>query len=449
MSAGCFQLGNQYVDCRSASAHPPLGFHPANSRPPANSSIPSKVGSLSSRLHKQQIQEERQKQEALTRGKLIQQQRESFRVMKDTSPMLGRGLVPGKRVCLSESDYQGMTTTTATVSTTASHSFGLAGYVSQSENGGKGKRGKRSECEQKQEEERVAANREALHRLQIAYQLSNQSGVGKKNDLGTEMKVVRNNEVACVNPLSIGVSLTPTKPSPSSSTTFATLQSTSKSNGISCDKSFSHGPSPTHVRDIHSPSPSPSPQPTPTKSPSTTTPTLKEGSGNAIFDALLQSLDGDNFEATKQEALSKKGLYEAKEQRDRLRVLQERQALQERREEARREMTELQVKCFWCANCKRYVEGGIAKEYCESNGHFLEVRFAMKRFFECRNCKMRKAFYDQMNPVAKCCCGERIWKLTSYYKEYEFKEQSLVITPQSSHILYGHDITSSTDLHVF
>lgn len=84
----------------------------------------------------------------------------------------------------------------------------------------------------------------------------------------------------------------------------------------------------------------------------------------------MEATSGANLEATKQEVMKKRGVYAEKELKDRLYILQERQAQQERREEARREMMSLEVTCYWCANCRQFVENGLGREYCEDHGAF-------------------------------------------------------------------------------
>ena len=222
-------------------------------------------------------------------------------------------------------------------------------------------------------------------------------------------------------------------------------------------------PSPTHVRDVESPSPSPSPlKNTKIETRSFVSPStpikgdMEESilkkcmeattkSGNPVFDALMEATSGANLEATKQEVMKKRGGYAEKELKDRLYILQERQAQQERREEARREMMSLEVTCYWCANCRQFVENGLGREYCEDHGHFLERRVATKRMFECMTCHTRKGFIDVEMPLSKCNCGGCVWAPCTFYKEKSIKDEELVIIPKSDHVLYGFDIKQKVD----
>lgn len=234
-------------------------------------------------------------------------------------------------------------------------------------------------------------------------------------------------------------------------------------NSPSVTKGLQMKPSPTHVRDVESPSPSPIKEnlvesdplestSIPEKEDSYTTSSIlstcintPHKSGNPVFDALLEATSGANLEVTKQEVLKKQSVYAEKELKDKLYILQERQAQQERREEARREMMSMEVKCFWCANCKQFVENGLGRSYCEDHGHFLERRTATKRMFECMTCHTRKGFIDVERPISKCCCGGCIWNPCTFYEEKPIKDQELVITPKSDHVLYGFDIKQKCD----
>lgn len=198
-------------------------------------------------------------------------------------------------------------------------------------------------------------------------------------------------------------------------------------------------PSPTHMRDVSSPSP--------TKHDSI----LKAcnaapvSSGNPVFDSILKATSGEYLEATRKELMNTKGVYADKALRDRVRILQGQQELQERREEARQNMMSLEVACFWCSNCHCYVENGLGRTYCEDHGHFLERRHATKRMFECMTCHTRKGFIGTEMPVSKCSCGGCVWSSCAFYQEKKTKGPELVITPQSEHVLYGFDIKQKAD----
>ena len=414
------------VDCRDHSTRHQTSFASITGIPDKPIRMVNGIpmgGSLGARLQNQIVEAERRKQDQRNRELLVKKQVDLLKTIREEKPVLGRGLVPGKSICLSEGESAG------------GKGLGSTRFLSSPE-----KKQTRAGSEKEREEERMALNRSAMQRLQrLQNRKGSQEGLLLTRDppssTPSSMTMVYNERERLPNmtteqPLSVGKVITPTKHS---------IESTSSTVVY---------PSPTHVRDINSPSPSPVNTPGKQSTlPTSTMPT--KSSGNAVFDALMASLQEDQFEKTKKEAMEKKGLYEKKEQRDRLRVLEERRALQERQKEARLEMTELEVKCLWCMNCQQFVDGEVAKKYCENRGHYMEQRRAIKRFFECTNCKARRAFYNQTTPLQKCCCGQRIWKLTSYYKEQEFKEPSLVITPNSNHVLYGFDVKQSNDFNVF
>lgn len=162
--------------------------------------------------------------------------------------------------------------------------------------------------------------------------------------------------------------------------------------------------------------------------------------GNSVFDALLQS--SKDLDTMKKTALTKEGAYAGAAIQDKLRVLKEREEMLERKEQARLEMMSMEIHCFWCANCKKYVENGIGREFCESQGHFLERRKEVKRMFECQECHSRTAFIGTELPAKPCACGGYIWKPCSFYQERNVKMETLKITAPNIHVLYCHDVKS-------
>ena len=105
-------------------------------------------------------------------------------------------------------------------------------------------------------------------------------------------------------------------------------------------------------------------------------------------------------------------------------------------------MMSMDITCYWCSNCKKYVENGLGKEFCENQGHFLERRRETKRMFECQECHSRKAFIGTEKPIAQCACGGYVWKACSFYQEKEVKMDELQITAPNKHILYCHSTKS-------
>lgn len=160
--------------------------------------------------------------------------------------------------------------------------------------------------------------------------------------------------------------------------------------------------------------------------------------GNSVFDALMKATTS-SLEQQKEEVLKKRSAYAEKELREQLRIAQEREALLEKKEEERLKVTSLDVVCYWCHNCKKFVENGLGREYCESSGHYLEIRHEKKRMFECMQCHSRKSFIGTEKPVTPCGCGNVLWCLCPFFKEKAVKTEKLKITPDSVHLLYCHE----------
>ena len=161
--------------------------------------------------------------------------------------------------------------------------------------------------------------------------------------------------------------------------------------------------------------------------------------GNSVFDSLMKATTVSLDQQT-EEVLKKRSTYADKELREQLRIAQEREALLEKKEEERRKVTSLDVVCFWCHNCKKFVESGIGREYCESSGHYLEIRHEKKRMFECMQCHSRKSFIGTEKPEIPCGCGNVLWCICPFFKEKSVKMEKLKITPDSSHLLYCHEV---------
>lgn len=164
--------------------------------------------------------------------------------------------------------------------------------------------------------------------------------------------------------------------------------------------------------------------------------------GNAVFDSLLQSTKDTS--KMKETVLNKESAYSDKARQDKLRILKEKEEMLERKQQARMEMTSMEITCYWCANCKKFVENGIGKQFCENQGHFLERRREQKRMFECQECHSRTSFIGIENPVSRCACGGYVWKPCSFYKERNVKMEELRITAPNTHVLYCHSINNST-----
>lgn len=165
--------------------------------------------------------------------------------------------------------------------------------------------------------------------------------------------------------------------------------------------------------------------------------TVLKATGNSVFDALLQSSQSKEM---KESALEKKSAYAEKAIQDRLNILKQREEMLERKEQAREQLMSLEISCFWCSNCRKFVENGDARAFCENQGHFLERRRAIKRMFECQECHNRSAFIGGEQPLMRCRCGGYIWKPCTFYKEKEVKMEELKITAPNIHVLYSHDI---------
>ena len=164
--------------------------------------------------------------------------------------------------------------------------------------------------------------------------------------------------------------------------------------------------------------------------------------GNSVFDSLVRASTG-NLDTKKEEVLSKRSAYAEKELREQLHIAQQREELLEKKEEERQKMTSLDVVCYWCHNCKKFVENGLGREYCESAGHYLEIRREKKRMFECMQCHTRRSFIGCEKPTVLCGCGSVLWNPCSFFKEKKAKTDTLKITPDSAHLLYCHESKAS------
>lgn len=164
-------------------------------------------------------------------------------------------------------------------------------------------------------------------------------------------------------------------------------------------------------------------------------------SNNSVFNALLQS--SKNLTEMKKTALTKESAYSEKALQDKVRILKERQEMLERKERARMQMMSIEITCYWCANCRKFVENGIGKEFCENQGHFLERRRELKRMFECQECHGRTPFIGIERPMLPCACGGYVWKPCTLYKEKNVKMEELKITTPNTHVLYCHDVRCS------
>ena len=171
--------------------------------------------------------------------------------------------------------------------------------------------------------------------------------------------------------------------------------------------------------------------------PSQPTPT-----GNAVFDSLVRASTGA-LDKKKEEVLSKRSAYAEKELREQLRIAQQREELLEKKEEEKQKMMSLDVVCYWCHNCKKFVENGLGREYCENAGHYLEIKHEKKRMFECMQCHMRRSFIGCEKPTTPCGCGSVLWNPCSFFKEKKVKTDMLKITPDSAHLLYCHESKSN------
>lgn len=160
--------------------------------------------------------------------------------------------------------------------------------------------------------------------------------------------------------------------------------------------------------------------------------------GNSVFDSLIRASTGA-LDKKKEEVLSKRSAYAEKELREQLRIAQQREELLEKKEEERLKMMSLDIVCYWCHNCKKFVENGLGREYCENAGHYLEIKHEKKRMFECMQCHMRRSFIGCEKPTAPCGCGNVLWSPCSFFKEKKVKTDTLKITPDSAHLLYCHE----------
>ena len=132
--------------------------------------------------------------------------------------------------------------------------------------------------------------------------------------------------------------------------------------------------------------------------------------GNAVFDSLVRASTGA-LDKKKEEVLSKRSAYAEKELREQLRIAQQREELLEKKEEEKQKMMSLDVVCYWCHNCKKFVENGLGREYCENAGHYLEIKHEKKRMFECMQCHMRRSFIGCEKPTTPCGCA--VWATSS------------------------------------
>ena len=172
------------------------------------------------------------------------------------------------------------------------------------------------------------------------------------------------------------------------------------------------------------------------------TPSQPTPTGNAVFDSLVRASTGA-LDKKKEEVLSKRSAYAEKELREQLRIAQQREELLEKKEEEKQKMMSLDVVCYWCHNCKKFVENGLGREYCENAGHYLEIKHEKKRMFECMQCHMRRSFIGCEKPTTPCGCGSVLWNPCSFFKEKKVKTDMLKITPDSAHLLYCHESKSN------
>lgn len=163
-----------------------------------------------------------------------------------------------------------------------------------------------------------------------------------------------------------------------------------------------------------------------------------ELTGNSVFDSLIQKSSQSSLQREK--ILQKESAYSEKALQDKVRIQKERDAMIERKELEKLKMMSMEITCYWCSNCQKFVENGIGRKFCENQGHFLERRKEIKRMFECQECHNRTAFIGIEKPIIACACGGYVWKPCSFYKQKDVKMEELKITTPNTHILYCHDI---------
>lgn len=91
----------------------------------------------------------------------------------------------------------------------------------------------------------------------------------------------------------------------------------------------------------------------------------------------------------------------------------------EKLEDQLRTVTTKEGKAFWCtmATCPNYkVERQYPSSACKANGHRIEMRGAMVRYFACRGCGQRESTF-KLIPTSHCeKCGKLDWEQTSVTK---------------------------------
>ena len=172
---------------------------------------------------------------------------------------------------------------------------------------------------------------------------------------------------------------------------------------------------------------------------------LLASTGNSVFDSLMKSAQS-SLETAKSEVLAKESAYAEKEKRDRLRILKEKEAMLERQEEARLQLMSVEVTCYYCNNCRMFLDTPLLREFCENQGHFVERKRDVKRMFECMTCHRRRSFIGTTQPGKACLCGSVVWKMCPLFKEKEIESEKLKITIDNSHILYSHTVVPKDDL---
>ena len=172
---------------------------------------------------------------------------------------------------------------------------------------------------------------------------------------------------------------------------------------------------------------------------------LVASTGNSVFDSLMKSAQS-SLETAKSEVLAKESAYAEKEKRDRLRILKEKEAMLERQEEARLQLMSVEVTCFYCYNCKMFLDTPLLREFCENQGHYVERKRDVKRMFECMTCHRRRSFIGTTQPGKACLCGSVVWKMCPLFKEKEIESEKLKIPIDNSHILYSHAVVPKDDL---
>ena len=172
---------------------------------------------------------------------------------------------------------------------------------------------------------------------------------------------------------------------------------------------------------------------------------LSASTGNSVFDSLMKSAQS-SLETAKSEVLAKESAYAEKEKRDRLRILKEKEAMLERQEEARLQLMSVEVTCYYCNNCRMFLDTPLLREFCENQGHFVERKRDVKRMFECMTCHRRRSFIGTTQPGKACLCGSVVWKMCPLFKEKEIESEKLKITIDNSHILYSHTVVPKDDL---